>query len=74
MLLGKWIQFVSPKIHYLLLNMLNIILNSLNKGKLLWQKHLMRFLKILYFYDTIFVEQIHNELLTKLQELETVKR
>ena len=31
--LEKWIQFVSPKIHYLLLNMLNIILNSLNKGK-----------------------------------------
>lgn len=28
----------------------------------------MRLLKILYFYDTIFVEQIHNELLTNIQE------
>lgn len=28
----------------------------------------MRLLKILYFYETIFVEQIHNELLTNIQE------
>lgn len=48
--------------------MLNIIQNWLNKGKLLWRKHLFRLLKILYFCDTIFAEQIHNELLTNIQE------